>query len=210
MNEFPGQESGLLRWVGKMGTFLGLSVLWILLCLPLLTIIPACVALYDGVVYCVRGDEPGPYRRFFATLKAELGRGILLSVLWIVVVLLAVVGFLILSNVGMENTLFSIYTMVYAGTMLIPLAMLTWVIPLQARFRYGFFELHHAALSFAILHLPTTALVMGLLLVAALVALVMPVLLLLIPAILVTVQAKFIEKVLVQYEDEELTADEEE
>jgi len=90
------------------------------------------------------------------------------------------------------------------------LAMLTWVIPLQARFRYGFFELHHAALSFAILHLPTTALVMGLLLVAALVALVMPVLLLLIPAILVTVQAKFIEKVLVQYEDEELTADEEE
>ena len=202
MKNLSGPDSGLLRWASKMGTFLGLSVLWILLCLPVLTIIPACIAMYDSVLYCVRGDEPGPYRRFFATLKAELGRGVLLSVLWIIVALLAVFGFRILSNVGKENTIFSVYTMVYAGTMLIPLAMLVWVIPLQARFRYGFFELHRTALSFAILHLPTTAGCIGLLLVAVLLIFLLPPLLILVPAILVTIQAGMIEKVFSQYEIE--------
>ena len=205
MKTISGPDSGLLRWAGKMGTFLGLSVLWILLCLLVVTIIPACIAMYDSVVYCVRGDEPGPYRRFFATLKAELWRGILLSVLWIVVVLLAVFGFRILSSVGKENAIFSVYTMVYAGTMLIPLSMLVWVIPLQSRFRYGFFELHRTALTFAILHLPATAGCIGLLLVAVLIVFVLPPLLILLPAIVVTLQAALIEKVLDQYEIEELS-----
>jgi uncharacterized membrane protein YesL len=204
MNEIPGSENALLRWAGKMGTFLGLSVLWILCCLPVLTIIPACVSLYDSVVCCVHGDEPGPYRRFFANMKAELLRGIGLTLLWIVVVLLAVYGFRILGSIGEENAIFSVYTMVYAGSMLIPLAMLAWVIPLQARFRYGFFELHQASLSFAILHLPTTAGVLGLLVLGLLVIFVLPPLLLLMPAILVTMQSALFEKVLKQHEAETL------
>ncbi len=202
MSEHIGSESPLIRWAGKVGTFLGLSVLWLLLCLPVLTIIPSCIALYDSVVFCVHGDEPGPYQRFFATLKAELLRGICLSLFWIVIVVLAIAGFRILTDIGKENSIFSVYSVVYAGTMLIPLGMLVWVIPLQSRFRFGFFELHRTALTFAIVHLPTTAAAIGLLLVSALTMFVIPPMLLLMPAILVTLQSAGLEKALKQYEAE--------
>ena len=203
MNHIPGSEPPVIRWAGKIGTFFGLSILWILCCLPVLTIMPVCIAMYDSVVWCVHGDEPGPFRRFFATLKAELWRGICLSLMWIAVWVVFIYGFNILYVLRKENAIFSVYSTIYAGTMLIPLAMMVWVIPLQARFRYGFFELHKVAMTFVIVHLPTTAAVIGLLIVAAVLVLVVPPMLPLIPAIAVTLQSALSEKVLTQYEDED-------
>lgn len=203
MNNLSGTEPPLIRWAGKMGTFLGLSVVWLLCCLPVLTIIPACVSLYDCVVNCVHGDDPSPYRRFFSDLKSELLRGICLSLLWVGVVLLFVYGFGILNQLGKTNSVMYVYSMIYAGSMLIPLTMLAWVIPVQARFQYSFFQLHRTALSYVILHLPATAAIVGMLLVAVAIIFVLPPLLILIPAILVTLQSVVIEKVLKQYEEEE-------
>ncbi len=204
MSYFPGSEPPLIRWAGKIGAFFGLSILWILCCLPVLTIMPASIAMYDSVVWCVHGDEPGPFRRFFATLRAELLRGVCLSLMWIVVWAVFIYGFGILNALSKENPVFSVYSIIYTGSMLIPLAMMVWIIPLQARFQYGFFELHRIAMSFVILHFPTTAAVIGMLLAAVTVSIVVLPMLVLIPAILVTLQSAMIEKVLDEYEDEEL------
>ena len=203
MNNSPITESPFIHWASKVGTFLGLSVVWIFSCLLVVTIIPACVALYDSVVYCVHGEEPGPYRRYFATLKAELLRGIGLSMLWIAVVALLIMGFIIVNNLGNENSAFAVYSVIYAGTMLLPLAMLVWLIPLQARFHFGFAELHRTAMTFVIVHLPATVGLIGILLLAVMIIFVLPALLLLIPAIAVTLQAALAEKVFKKFEEEE-------
>lgn len=199
----PGSEPFVVRWAGKLGAILGLSVVWILCCLPVLTIMPSCIALYDSVVNCLHGDEPEPIRRFFSTLRRELLRGIGLSLLWIVVWLVFLYGFALVNNLGKENSIFGVYTLVYAGSALIPMTMMLWVIPLQARFEYGFFELHRTAMTLAIVHLPTTAAVFGMLLAAIVVSIILLPLILLIPAILVALQSHLTEKVLVLYEVEE-------
>lgn len=197
-------DSFFMRWFSKVGEFCALSILWLLCCLPIVTIIPSCVSLYDSIAHCVLGTEDGPYRRFFRTLKAELLRGIGLTVLWAVAVFLLLYGYQITALAG-EGTFAAIYSMLYAGTMLIPLAMMAWLIPIQSRFYYGIIDLHGTALRFSVAHLPTTAAILGILLVTVVILMFIPPLVVLLPAICVTLQAALIEKVLVQYMPEEQT-----
>lgn len=197
-----GTDSFLWRWFGKIGEFLGLSLLWLLCCIPVLTIAPAGIALYDSIAHCVRGDEPGPYRRFFKTLKQELLRGILISLLWLVLGAVFVVGYNALYQWGKENQFAAIYSLVYAGTMLIPMGVLCWLLPIESRFAYGFWALHKTALTYTIVHLPTTAAILGFLILGVVAIAVMPVFLVLMPAIIVTLQSWLIEKVFKLYTPE--------
>lgn len=214
MNTIPGQESFLWRWFGKIGDFFGLSLLWLLLCLPVLTIAPASIAMYDAVVHCVHGNEDGTIRRFFHTLKKELLRGLGLSVLWVAIIGALCCGYWILYSLGAQNPgndFYDMYSLVYLGTMLIPLGVMTWVTPVQARFRHGFIALHKTAAVYAIAHLPTTLILWVIVAVAvALVFLLSPVLLVVLPGIVVTLQSWFIEKVFKKYIPEDAQADPEE
>lgn len=198
----PGSESFIMRWFSRFGEFLALSLLWLLCCLPVLTIVPACIALYDTVAHCLHGKEDGPYRRFFRTLKAELLPGMGLTLLWGIVFALLLSGYRITTMTG-EGTLAAAYSMLYAGTMLIPLSMFLWVIAIQSRFRYNFLELHRTALSYTVIHLPTTAGLLVTLLGSVILTVTIPVFFILIPAICATIQSWLIEKVFVQYMPDE-------
>lgn len=197
MNDFT--QRGIFRWMSKLGSFLVLSMLWLLCCVPVVTIIPSCVALYDTAVCCLHEDEDGPIRHFFVTFKTVLLRGIGLTVLWLVIGVMLFVGYRALTLLAGENTFLQLYATVYAGTMLIPLAVLTWLIPLEARSSDGFWALHKLALTRAIVHLPITAALLGILALTALILLVMPVLVVILPAISVTFQSALAEKVLDRY-----------
>lgn len=202
MNSLGRPDSFMMRWFGKIGEFFCLSILWMVCCMPILTIIPACIALYDSVAHCLHGTDDHPYRRFFRTLRSELLRGIGLTLLWGVIAFLLISGYRITTMAG-EGTFAAVYSMLYAGTMLVPLAMLTWLIPIQSRFRYGFFQLHQVALTYTVIHLPTTAAILGILLATVVLLITVPALALLLPAICVTIQAFLIEKVFTQYMPEE-------
>ena len=65
------------RWVCNVPHMIALSFLWLVMSLPLITFVPATVALYDAIVKNMRPDIKGLYKRYFQTFKAELKRGIL-------------------------------------------------------------------------------------------------------------------------------------
>lgn len=203
MKNFFNTDGFLWRWFSKIGSFFGLSLLWMLCCVPVITSIPACIALYDSVAHCVRGDEEHAFRHFFRTLKKELLRGLGLSLLWGVLGFILFYGYSILYQVGKESQIASIYSLVYLGSMLIPLGILAWLIPVESRFSHSFISLHKTAATFALAHLPTTAAILGILAVSIVLTLLVPVLLMLMPAITVTIQCWLIEKVFKKYMPEE-------
>lgn len=210
MNNFFNPDNFFWRWFGKLADIFVLSILWILCCLPVLTIAPSCIALYDTVSHCVHGQEEHPYKRFFRTLKAELLRGIGITVLWGVISFILIVGYNFLYQMGENSQFAAIYSNVYLVTMLVPVAVFGWLIPIESRFTHSFISLHKTAATFAIVHLPTTALILGLLAAAIVLIMFIPVLALLIPGLLVTFQCWFIEKVFKQYmpeTNEEETSD---
>lgn len=187
-----------MRWFAEVGNFFCLSLLWILCCLPIITIVPSCVCLYDSVVHCVHGGEEHACRRFFRTMKTELLRGILLSLLWAAIGVALFFGYRI-TVLSAQGTFATIYSMVYAGTLLIPFAVLVWLIAIQAKFSYRFWELHGTAFTFTIAHLPTTAGIIALPICSAVLILAAPALLVLLPCICATLQAHLTEKVFDQY-----------
>ena len=199
MNNLNQRENPMLYWFSKIGDFFVLSILWIVLCLPVVTFIPASIALYDSVAHCIHGTEDGSVRRFLRTLKSELLRGMLLSILCLGIWLLLCWGFFILFQMGQENQAMAVYSLVYLFTMLIPLGVLTWLIPVESRFEHKFFSLFRAAVVYSIGHLPTTVLLLIILVLAVALVLLCPVLGVLMPAIAVTVQSWFIERVFKKY-----------
>lgn len=201
MNSLNRKDHPIMFWFSKVGDFFCLSMVWLLLCLPVLTIVPASIALYDSVAHCIWGEEEGSVRRFFRTLKNEILKGILINILWIIIGCGLAFGYRILWVMGQQDPTLTAYSLVYLLTMLIPLGIFAWLIPVQSRFEHTFGSLHRAAAVYAIAHLPSTLMILVLLAVAVALLLFFPVLVLLIPAIIVTIQAWFIERAFKQHID---------
>ena len=207
MNDLNKQENRIIYWLSKIGEFFSLSIVWLLCCLPVLTFIPASIAMYDSVAHCVRGEEEGSVGRFFRTFKAEFWRGLLLSALCLAVGYLLFWGYNILFQMSKETPTLATYCLVYLCSMVIPLGILTWMIPVESRFEHSFFSLLKASAVYAIAHLPTTVVLVVLFAVSAVVLFFFPVLILLLPGITVTFQSWFIERVFKKYIPEEESND---
>lgn len=208
MNRFFDPDNFFWRWFGKMADLFLLSCLWLLCSLPIVTIGTSCIALYDSIAHCVRGPEDGPCKRFFRTFKAELWRGIGITVLWLVLAFILSTSYQFLRQMGEESRALSIYATAFAGTTLIPIGVLCWLIPLESRFTHSFIGLHKTAIYFAIGHLPTTAAITALLIVFTLITVFFPFMVMLLPGIQVTLQSWFIERVFVKYMPKEENAEE--
>ena len=203
MRSYYDNDNFFMRWFGKMADVLLLSLLWAVCCLPVVTMGAASIALYDAIARCVHGDQESPFKYFFRVFKTEFLRGLLITLVWAVLAFGLYIGYMYLYQMGKTNSAVGIYSMVYLGTMLIPVGIFAWLIALEARFQYGFFALHKAAATFAIVHLPTTGIALGILAVAVAILVFMPALIVLLPGIVVTFQSWFIEKIFKKYIGEE-------
>lgn len=201
MNNLNQKENPLLFWISKVGDFCALSVLWLLLCIPIITFIPASIALFDSVAHCIHGPEDGSVRRFFKTLKNELPRGILLSLIWLMIGFGLIYGYTILLQLAQTTPAMATYAQIYLFTMLIPVGILSWLIPVESRFHHSFFGLFRVSAFYAISHLPTTAILLFVLGLGIAVILFsqLYILVLLLPAIIVTVQCWFVERIFRKY-----------
>ena len=131
---------------------LGLTLCWLLCCLPIVTLFPATAALYDAVVHGIRCREAGPYKRFFKTFRAEWKSGILSTLLWGVV--LGLFGFLLamLLTMAQQDSRYSLYAGVYLAGMLLPISAACWSAAIISRFTFSFPALTGTAVRFVVAH----------------------------------------------------------
>lgn len=205
MHTFFNPDNFLWRWCGKLADFVVLSCLWLLCCLPIVTVIPSCIALYDACAHCVYGKESGTYRRFFRTFKNELRQGILMTLVWALIAFILNAGYQILCQMAAENSGLQMFSIVYFCTLMIPLGIACWAIALESRFTYTFAGLHKNALIFTFAHLPQTVAIVILFVLALNVCINIIPLVMFIPGLMVYLQTFFTERVLKRYmpEDEE-------
>lgn len=131
---------------------IGLTLCWLLCCLPVVTVFPATAALYDAVVHGIRYREDGPYKRFFRTFRTEWKSGILSTLLWGLV--LGMFGFLltvVLSLTGQDGR-YSLYAGIYLAGMLLPISAACWSAAIISRFTFSFPALTGTALRFVVAH----------------------------------------------------------
>ena len=202
MSGFFNPDNWLWKFFGKAFDFFGLSCMWLLSSMFIVTIGPASIACYDAAARCLRQGEKNMAGRFFRTLKRELIPGILITLVWAVIFFVLWTGFQIVSQMGTP-----LITVVYYFSMAVPIGVLCWLIPIQSRFVYKFGQLHKMAFIFALRHLPSTLVILALALATVEVCINFPFFLMFLPGIMVYLQSFFIEKVFKKYMPEEENAE---
>ena len=138
---------------------LGLSLLWCLCCLPLVTIGPATTALYDSVVHGIRYGEEGVYGRFLRTFRAELRTGIPATLIWGVILLFGDWVLALLQEAGQEDAAASLMAGAYHAVLAIPVAAACWSAMIPSRFTCTFRELMVLSVRYLPAHLLPSVLI---------------------------------------------------
>lgn len=160
MGNFFNPEKGIWVWLSTLVDVCGLSLLWLLLCLPAVTAGPATAALYYTVVKCVRGKENGAFGYYLRSFRDNFKTGLKADL----IVLPAAALLLILHHIvrwygtRIGGVLYVLYVAQYFALM-VPAGMLCWLFPLLGRFDYGVRGLFHTAFQLAIAHLPSTVVI---------------------------------------------------
>ena len=153
-NKIFDPQNKFWQTVGKAPFVFALSILWLVMCLPVITIVPATIALYDAVARNLRPDEKGLFRRYFRTFVKELKRGIPLSILWVIIVWLLLCGLQALQIQAEADAAYGTWLTVYQISLLIPTGVFLWMNVLESRFVYGFFALLKNSFTFFMGYLP--------------------------------------------------------
>jgi len=157
---FFDPEKGIWAWLSTLVDICGLSILWIFLCMPVITIGPATAALYYTVVKCVRGRESGAFGDYLRSFRANLRTGLKVTLIVVPVALLLYFGYDVVRWYGTRaGGMAYILYVAYYFALVLPLGVLCWLFPLLGQFDYGVRDLFRTALQLTVAHLPSTVIV---------------------------------------------------
>lgn len=160
MGEFFNPEKGIWAWLSTLVDVCGLSIVWILLCLPLVTIGPATAALYYTVNKCVRGRESGAFGYYFRSFRINFKTGVCAGLIAVPAALALFAGHFIVRWYGtrLGGAAYVLYVAYYFA-LLLPAGVLCWLFPLLGRFDFRTRDLFRTAFQLTIAHLPSTVIV---------------------------------------------------
>ena len=109
--------------------FVGLSIFWIALCLPVVTIGPATAALYYTVVKVFRyKSDDGAFGMYWKAFVQNLRRGIPATLIFIPVVLLLAYGYAVMRANAVSSQGVVMFVAYYI-VLLIPVGMFCYLFP---------------------------------------------------------------------------------
>lgn len=125
-------DGPIMTFMSQIANFIILSVLWLLCCIPVITIGASTSALYYVTLKMVRGEISGVAGPFFKALKANLRAGIVFSLLFGVMGAVLYLDYTVmLQQTGTLGTVFRVIFMVLGFFSLITMF---YTFPLQAQF----------------------------------------------------------------------------
>jgi uncharacterized membrane protein YesL len=157
VGEFFNPEKGIWAWLSTLVDVVGLSVLWIALCLPVVTIGPATAALYYAMVRYVRRRESGAFGGYLRSFRANFAVGLRATLTVIPLFLLLLGGYRIVCWYGTRlGGMAYILYVAYYFALVLPAGVVCWLFPLLGRFEYGVRDLFRTAFQLTAAHLPST------------------------------------------------------
>ena len=151
-------ENLFFRILSKGVDFIGLSLLWVFLCMPVITIGPATAALYYTAVKVFRQREDGAFGLYLKSFKENIRLGIPITLICIPVMFFLAWGYNVMAN-HISTSAGVIMYMIYYIFLLIPVGMICYIFPLMGRFEFKWKALLGTAFVMTFRHLPSTVIV---------------------------------------------------
>ena len=143
--------------VSRLTDIVGLSILWIFLCLPVITLAPATAALYFTIVKSFRQGEESTFRTMLRAFRDNLRRGIPVSITAAAALILLGAGYSVMAQNRSGVMGFVMYC-IYCAALLLPAGMLCCAFPMLGRFSLDFRQLFQNAFLLTLGHAPVMVL----------------------------------------------------
>ena len=157
MNKLLSPDNAFFTFMGRLFDLVVLSVLWLLLSIPIVTIIPATSALYYSVVKVVRRDRGYLAKEFWRSFRQNLRQGSLCSIVVIVAIFVMVIDFnYALVLMGQGDIIGSAFFGVFLVISILIFAILMYLCPILSRFEMKFTGLFKTAFFLSARHIITT------------------------------------------------------
>lgn len=131
-------NSPLMDFLTTTAQYIALNVIFIICCIPIVTIGPALAALYQVIMRETRGEYGYLFRKYLKHFKEMFLQSFLTSIF------LGVILLLLLFNIGfwnaMEGALANVIIVLVYIMLLAAACTLIYVFPLMARFKNGFLQ----------------------------------------------------------------------
>jgi len=93
-------DTRVYRWLEKATDFFLLNLMWLVTCLPIVTIFPSTAAMFGVVRDWVRGKEGSLTRTFITRFRENVGQSLLVGAIWTVFGVALVFDFLVANQLS--------------------------------------------------------------------------------------------------------------
>ena len=213
MSRFFSPDNKFFTGMSKIFDMLVLSLLWLILCLPIITIGPASTAFYYTVVKVIRRERSYLLKEFFRSFLLNFKQGAVLTLIYVVFIVVSYVDFCYAMQLMKEGKQLGSFMMgIFIVLCVFVIFSMVYVFPVLSRFTVTIKNLFKWAFFLSIRHIGWTLLI-AFMFVAFGVIMVfsffwMPPLVIILPGVYTLVASFPMEKVLKKYMPQEETTEE--
>ncbi|MGB8453522.1 MAG: DUF624 domain-containing protein [Anaerocolumna sp.] len=197
MGNFFNMDNGFFTALSKFVDIIIISIIWLVLCIPIVTIGPSTTSLYYVVVKVIRRERGYLTREFFRSFKTNFKNGIISGVL--LTVLYVVLLFDRRFATSLSGTQGFIMLSIFNAMIFLLVCVTIYIFPLLSRFSMGIKQLFKTALFMSMKHLPTTILLFIITAVFVFGTYIMPIIILISPALCILMWSLLLERVFKKY-----------
>lgn len=154
MGNLFNMNNFFFRFMGKLFDAVALSIVYTLVCLPIVTIGPATSALYYATVKSIRRDRSYPIKEFFKAFKRDFKQSFVVGLILVVVGVILYVDVKFAINFINNSLTYMRYLYLIIGMVVSFIAV--YIFPLISRFSLKLSGLFKLSFYLALRHLLTT------------------------------------------------------
>lgn len=197
MGSFFNLDNKLFTFLSKVWDILVLSLIYIVLCLPVITIGPATTALYYTVVKVIRRDRGYVIHEFFHSFKTNFKNGAITGIILTIFYFIMYFDQHYARSLG--GTQKFLLTSALNAILFILVSETIYVFPVLSRFTLNTKALFKTAFFMSVKHLPYTLVMMAILTAFAIACYITPIIIILIPGVCCLLCSFIMEQVLKKY-----------
>ncbi len=148
-------DTRVYRWFEVATDFFLLNLMWLVACVPVVTVFPSTAAMFGVVRDWSREKEGGLVRAFISRFRENFAQSLLVGVLWTLFGVALVLDFFVANRLSfvpevVMKSLLVLATVLYASASV-------FLFPVMVHYEMGWKALVKNSLLFSIARLPTTA-----------------------------------------------------
>ncbi len=199
MSNFFNLDNPFFTFLGKVCDIIFLSVVYLLLCIPIITIGPANTALYYATVKVIRRERGYLFREFFKSFRLNFKRaaiiGVVLTICYVIIIFDLYTAWISIGGNSISSILFG----VYVAIAIILLCFTTYIYPVLSRFDMSFKQLIKVVFYMSMRHLPSTIVMVVVQVAAILGVFLSPILIFVVPALSTFLNSLLMERIFKKY-----------